>query len=423
VPVALSLSLYLTATVVTLIAITSFADREEPWRVSRLLALALILRIVLVLVFYLVPGVRIFHEDASGNEQWASLVAAYWRGEIPDPGFSVGTEGSRGGYVYFAAALCFVLGNNRLFPALGNALVGAATCACVYRLARTLYGRQVAYRTTLYLAVLPSFLLWSAVATKEALVLFLASLILLAFTEGRRDVRSRPLWWTLGVLAIFLCSFVRAYAAELLALSVVSTAFIAPRRSLAANALREAFGVGVLAVGAYVIFSSTAAIGNDALRLATQTNQDLTRWDYKSVMAFRGALSNAANTGYAQELDLSNPLLFPFLLPVAICYFLYSPFPWHVHGIRVWLAVPETLLWWSLAPALWKGLSSALRRDLIRTGPIVCFVTTLTMGYSIMHGNVGVAYRQRTSVTMFLFIFVALGQHLRQLERRRSSIR
>ncbi len=41
--------------------------------------------------------------------------------------------------------------------------------------------------------------------------------------------------------------------------------------------------------------------------------------------------------------------------------------------------------------------------------PYLVFAVTLTLAYALMQGNVGTAYRQRTQVTMFFFLFMGVG--------------
>jgi hypothetical protein len=40
------------------------------------------------------------------------------------------------------------------------------------------------------------------------------------------------------------------------------------------------------------------------------------------------------------------------------------------------------------------------------------FSLMLTLAYSVFQGNVGTAYRQRTQIQVFLFIFIAVGWQL-----------
>jgi hypothetical protein len=51
--------------------------------------------------------------------------------------------------------------------------------------------------------------------------------------------------------------------------------------------------------------------------------------------------------------------------------------------------------------------------------PIFVFTTALTLAYGAFLGNAGTAYRQRTQIMMFYFLFVADGLHGRA--RRKAS--
>jgi len=71
--------------------------------------------------------------------------------------------------------------------------------------------------------------------------------------------------------------------------------------------------------------------------------------------------------------------------------------------------VPETLVWYALMPAFVRGVTYSVRERLREVLPILVFTVTLTIAYALMQGNVGTAYRQRTQVTMFFFVFMAAG--------------
>jgi hypothetical protein len=96
-------------------------------------------------------------------------------------------------------------------------------------------------------------------------------------------------------------------------------------------------------------------------------------------------------------------------LPVGLAYLLFAPFPWAITGVRQLLTLPETLVWYALMPAFARGLAYSVRRRLRDVLPILVFAVTLTIAYALMQGNVGTAYRQRTQVTMFYFVFMAVG--------------
>jgi hypothetical protein len=68
-------------------------------------------------------------------------------------------------------------------------------------------------------------------------------------------------------------------------------------------------------------------------------------------------------------------------------------------------------------PALVRGLIYTIRTRFRPALPILVFAASLTCAYAVFQGNVGTAYRQRTQVTMFYFIFMAAGV----VERRRAQ--
>ena len=82
------------------------------------------------------------------------------------------------------------------------------------------------------------------------------------------------------------------------------------------------------------------------------------------------------------------------------------------------MALPETLVWYALMPAFVRGLTYGLKREFRAVMPIVVFAVSLTLAYALMQGNVGTAYRQRTQVTMFFFIFMGVG--IAEKRRRRA---
>jgi hypothetical protein len=65
-------------------------------------------------------------------------------------------------------------------------------------------------------------------------------------------------------------------------------------------------------------------------------------------------------------------------------------------------------------PFLFAGLVYTVKNHFRTAMPVLLFALMLTLGYSIFQGNVGTAYRQRTQIQVFLFIFIAVGWVLRK---------
>jgi len=93
-------------------------------------------------------------------------------------------------------------------------------------------------------------------------------------------------------------------------------------------------------------------------------------------------------------------------------------------SLRQSLTLPEMIVWWLSFPLLVLGLWFAIKYRLRQVTPIVLFTTMLTLAYSLFQGNVGTAYRQRSQLLVFYFIFVAVGAVLlkeRSEDRRKQE--
>jgi hypothetical protein len=110
-------------------------------------------------------------------------------------------------------------------------------------------------------------------------------------------------------------------------------------------------------------------------------------------------------------------------IPVGMTYLLFAPFPWQVASLRQSITLPEMVVWWASFPLLVMGVWFTLRYRMRQALPILIFTSMLTLAYSVFQGNVGTAYRQRSQILVFYFIFVAVGAILlkeRYEERNRA---
>jgi hypothetical protein len=96
-------------------------------------------------------------------------------------------------------------------------------------------------------------------------------------------------------------------------------------------------------------------------------------------------------------------------MPLGMSYLLFAPFPWQLASLRQSITLPEMIVWWASFPLLVLGVWFTLSYRLRQALPILLFTTMLTFAYSIFQGNVGTAYRQRSQILVFYFIFVAVG--------------
>ncbi|HVQ55694.1 MAG TPA: hypothetical protein VMS29_02970, partial [Pyrinomonadaceae bacterium] len=134
----------------------------------------------------------------------------------------------------------------------------------------------------------------------------------------------------------------------------------------------------------------------------------------ESIQRSRLDLAKRGESGFGEDVDVSTNEGAISALPLGFAYLMFAPFPWQATSLRQAIALPEVLLWWLMMPLLITGIIYTVRHRLREAFPVLIFSLMLTLAYSIFQGNVGTAYRQRTQIQVFLFMFIAVGWVLRK---------
>jgi hypothetical protein len=238
---------------------------------------------------------------------------------------------------------------------------------------------------------------WSAALYKDPTVMLGIALSILAVFKLRRGLS--PTWIVAYLLSAGALVWLRFYIFYATAAATAAGMLVGHRRGMA-------FGLAsqlALVAGVIVMLLYTP-VGQEVLQQSHFLDLDL-------LQNSRTDLARAGS-GFATGADVSTFRGVASLLPVGVLYLLFAPFPWTVTGLRQALALPDILMWYVLVPFLVMGIASAGRR-LRQTMPIFVFTTALTLAYGAFLGNVGTAYRQRTQIMMFYFLFIADGLHSR----------
>jgi hypothetical protein len=127
------------------------------------------------------------------------------------------------------------------------------------------------------------------------------------------------------------------------------------------------------------------------------------------IQSSRSDLARRAKSGFGEELDISTAEGAIAALPIGFSYLMLAPFPWQAENLRQAITIPEVIIWWLLIPFTLVGLAYTIKNRTRIALPVMIFSLLLTIAYSLSQGNVGTAYRQRTQIQVFLFIFIAVG--------------
>jgi len=372
---------------------------EQRTFLMRLFVLALVVRIILAVVIYVGHMEEFFGGDANTYDVFGQSLVEAWHGneyhQARYEGF-VASGATAWGMIYLVAAVYEVVGANMLAVQLVNAAIGAATAIVVYHAAQTLFGnKRVSQVAAILVAFFPSLVLWSSQALKDGLIIMALALAILATLRLMEKVTATYVVVLIGCLiALFSLRFYIFY----MMCAAVAGSFFLGMKSLSAQGFLQRFvAVGVIGL-AFTWFGVLQSAGTQFERYANLKSIQNSREDQA-----------AAGSGFMKDVDVGTTEGALTVIPMGLLYLMFAPFPWQFTTLRQTITLPEMLVWWICFPLLVLGLWYSLKHRLRQVSPIIIFTTMLTLAYSLFQGNVGTAYRQRSQLLVFYFIFVAVG--------------
>ena len=366
---------------------------------KRLARTAFALRVIAVvwIHFFVEPG--LFAPDELTYDQRGLRLANYWNGELAmDP--SEGFQGESKGYYYIVAALYFPFGHMPLLPKLLNAWVGSRAVLELFLLTRLIGGNDTsALRAGKFLAFFPSQILWSSLMIRDVWVQWL--LVRLAREMAELKGRMIPTRMVTAVLLIWGLTQFRSYLLYA-AVGPFVLSFILGRSK---DMMRNLVVGSIFALG-LVYFGSQSRGGEEKVQTLDLVElQRLRSWS---------SSSQAAESGFANDADISTVGGALNLLPIGLTYFFFAPFPWQFGSIRQSLAIPETMIFYTLIPGIIAGGLFLFRKRLVDSMGVLLVTMTVTFGYAIGQGNVGTLYRHKAQVIGFYYAFAAIGRENRK---------
>jgi hypothetical protein len=358
---------------------------------------AILLRALVAVLLHAVAPEELFAPDQLTHHYIGNAYARYWSGETL---FWPRAEGPPA-YFYIVAGLYYMLGSSSLIPKLLNALVGGFSVGLVYDIARRMTANDaIAMRAAQLSAYFPSLVLWSALNIRDIWIVALILLVCRQALALHERVSTRGLL-VLSASVLALAQF-RSYILLAVALPMLLSFLVRNRTHLGRNVV-----VGML-VAVVVIYSDQAAGVGRRLRTL----------DFAEIQYFRYWGGVGANSDFA-EADISTPGKALVFLPKGVAFFLLAPFPWAISGLRQILALPEMLFFYSLLPAMFRGIRRLIRERLSDALMVLLVTAGLTFAYALGSGNAGSAYRYRAQVLSFYMIFAAVG---REVVRRQVAV-
>jgi hypothetical protein len=366
----------------------------------RLFVIGLLIRLMVGAVIYVGHFEDFFGGDANTYDIFGRALIGVWHGDTYQGlGFQrfMSAGGGAWGMLYLVAGVYELMGRNMLAIQFINATAGAATPAVIYYIAQHLFNNVRVARLAAFLTCFfPSLVLWSSQALKDGIIVLALALSILATLRLMEKISVR---YVVGLAACLLALLsLRFYIFYMMTASVVG-AFAIGMKSVSAQNLLGRF-VAIAVIG--LVFTWFGVINSASRQLERYGNLE-------AVQRSRLDASRSADSGFGKDVDVRTTEGALTAIPMGVLYLLFAPFPWQLASLRQSLTLPEMIVWWLSFPLLVLGLWFAIKHRLREVSPIVLFTTMLTLVYSLFQGNVGTAYRQRSQLLVFYFIFVAVG--------------
>ncbi len=372
---------------------------------------ALLARLALGVFIHVFDQRDFFGPDAQTYDYNGWQLVKQWQGllSVEEMGMQRvwATAGAGWGMNYLVAGFYYVIGRNIFAAQSFCAVVGAATAPMVYYCAAKMFkNRRVARYSAIAIAFFPSFIIWSSQLMKDGLIIFLLVLAMTMVLQLQEKFNYAAL--LLLLFSLFGILSLRFYIFYMVLVAVTGSFLIGMTGSLQSMVRRT---VVLILLG----------LGLTYLGVIRNASLDIDRYaSLERVQISRLDLAQSAESGFGEDIDVSTTEGAISAVPIGLLYLMFAPFPWEMSNFRQAITLPEVLVWWAMIPMLIGGLWYAIRQRLRSSIPVLVFSLMLTLAYSIFQGNVGTAYRQRTQIQVFLFIFISVGFTL-YLERRENT--
>lgn len=389
--------------------------RQYPKFQIKLFASAMALRFLTSVVIYQFGLVNILKDEDSSGWVRGVAYASRWTQqkigllELPQV-MTNAYQGNHLGYYYLLGGFFYLTDFSARLPAAAlNCFFGALTVVLVYSIARSLYSEPIARRVGWWTCLLPSMIIWSAQTIKEPVVILLETAALYGCVKLKLSGFSlRHL--TLIAASIILVIPFRFYAAYIAGIAVLVTLLL-PQLAKRKFTLGSAIAVAALVIP--LLIATGALVKQEA---------EFERFDTRRMQQFRidVATGSGGRSGIKMDFDMNSPGGLVASIIVGGAHLMLAPFPWQLGGasLRMLFTLPELIVWWWLFFAgVIPGMWSAMKTRLVEVLPLLIFIFGLGLLYSLMFGNIGLAYRQRAQLLPWLLIFAVVGLQMRAAKK------
>jgi hypothetical protein len=406
---------------------TLVAEKEEKEFLWNLFLAALIVRLLYGTIAYYFDFWLYFAGDAETYNAFGNTLAEYLKGNSILSDFEsyrfFGFRQSGWGMFWLIGLLYYVIGQNPIAGNMFCSIFGALAAPIGYLCAKELFNNsKIGKITGFFVAFFPGFINWSSFMMKDGILVFLLVLAVLMIIRLQKSFNL--FYISLLLFSLFGIISLRFYIFPMILTAIIGSFMIGIKTQ--SDSLGSLIRRFLLIFGIGIVLTYAGAFSS--VQESVETFGNIERLNNA-----RLDQSQTADSGF-EKVDVSTTEGAISFLPIGLMYLMLAPFPWQLTSVRSALTMPEMLVWWFSIPFLISGIMFAVKHRLRETMPVLIFTLMLTVGYAIFQGNVGTAYRQRTQIQVFHFMFIGAGfvlfmerreneKLLRNLKKQRNHLR
>lgn len=362
--------------------------RRDRFNVRAIVMGAFLLRVlatVFVNVFPVIPYTRDYRKYHMAMEM---IVSGWATGSI----LPIDPVGVVNVYAYLVAPV-YAVAPSTVAVELFNGLLGALVVYNVYQIAATIYDPSRASLTALIVAAYPSFIHYTSILMRDALIVYISSEIVLALVLWLVNERNPRKLALLLPVAIVLRPENLSYLLPVVVVAafVKFGASIPVRKKLAIGAVISsvAFGLFILAL---LVFPN---------EIPTPTPEALSA---RRAWLARGTGDIGGN--YLGSISFDSWLDVLAFAPVGAAYFLLVPLPWMADLSNPFTIVAFLENLFLLYPIIGALVLRSKRSGRVSRTEAVLLAVLIpgTISYGLVEGNMGPAMRHRLQFTYLIFV-------------------
>ena len=363
--------------------------------------LKILISLLLFNSIFLYKGTGLLGDTWSYSESGYSMLQMWLNGiknidEITGNMMKITTSGNLGSYDFWNAIVYYFTGKSPLSLIFINCLASSLTVIFIYYITKQLYNEKAAQISAILTAFWPSLFAWSIQNLKEPLSIFLITILIWAILQLKIKFRFYLLFLIiLSSIALKELRMVSFFMFYIVILPISLTLFLWKKNKVLFMFLIVSIGLIIAII-----------INHYFMKFLPQNQSSFSLFEYIYKMRTYRAYGN---TAFLSNLDITNPAIFMFFVPIALSVAWLAPFPWQIGSVSQITAIPEMLLYYALLPAMFLGWGFIMRYKIKEGGVIVLYIFIMMLVLAFIEGNIGTLFRHRAMVLPFMFVLIGIG--------------